>query len=471
MKEEKKKKQKRSKPIEMMVKGIPFHYNPLYQVRGRYKTRLFVCNPKSKKNFQKLKEIEHTSTEKCMEDINIVTQKFLAENMDQILEWIEQRDLDPTLNNWYAWYKQEVTEDPNIGESLEECDAAWSLVANTMGEVKLSQIRPDYKLPDVAKSEMEAVFRRNSSIHDIKKEEKLAWRILNKLVELLVQAGLLETNSIKAIARVKTIPASTVSSRALSQRSFSRVQMSGYLQRCERLENKVLGNALITRAALGLTVYELCGLNLDSVVDKRGSMQLEIVRRYYQKQGKEPERQEKWGNLNNYRSLPCSLFLQKLLSTTEKLRKQNGADGNDPLFVVDGERIRPEMIKELEKELLNEVLQDSELRHQKGDFIRSNAEYYLLNVSEMTRAETEFVLGRDRVHTYAVNYVDWNNALVSHHLARKLDRWHSAFLQFRSDDQYGQRRARVYFLHVAENAVIKVSCEGEMFITLSRYEG
>ena len=240
------------------------------------------------------------------------------------------------------------------------------------------------------------------------------------------------------------------------------------LQLCLKLDNRVMQAALIIRALLGLTVYELCGLDIGSY-KKKPFPCFEIVKWYYQERGKAPEMQIEPESLNSIRRVAFSSVMIQFVDSWVDKRKQESAGDSDPLFVDAGERLTPNAVKKAEKKLVGKVLASSELDRQRGDFIRSNAEFYLLNVAGMTNAEAESFLGRDRVHTYGRNYVDWNNGIVLEHVSRKLDRWHSSYLALDSDTGR-ERKLRTYVLKASIGCVLDFNCEGEFYLSLAKTE-
>ena len=135
---------RRNPPKTITVNGIDFHYNdPPFQVGDIYRSRLHVCDPKDngkekKKNLLKLCLVEKSSPEKVEAEVQKIMRSFPIRNRDLIMKWICSGDLDPSLNNWFAWNKEELYEDLDCAESIEECDAAWNCVSKTMGEVRLS---------------------------------------------------------------------------------------------------------------------------------------------------------------------------------------------------------------------------------------------------------------------------------------------------------------------------------------------
>lgn len=462
-------KNSRKRPELVFVAGIPFRFNdPPYAVSGKYRSRLFVCNPKSKKNELQLKLVEKSTPEKVIREIEAIMQSFPAEHREMILDWIHCGDLDPTFNNWYRWQREYMASEMDWTRPVEEYDEAWKTVEDTMGQVQFSQVRTEFQLTRKAKELIEKQFRKVKSVHNIENCEKLVWAILSDMVELMIRAQLLETNPIRAIARKKSILASTLRSRALNQRSFSASQLSQYLQLCLKLDNRVMQAALIIRALLGLTVYELCGLDIGSY-KKKPFPCFEIVKWYYQERGKAPEMQIEPESLNSIRRVAFSSVMIQFVDSWVDKRKQESAGDSDPLFVDAGERLTPNAVKKAEKKLVGKVLASSELDRQRGDFIRSNAEFYLLNVAGMTNAEAESFLGRDRVHTYGRNYVDWNNGIVLGHVSRKLDRWHSRYLALDSDTGR-ERKLRTYVLKASIGCVLDFNCEGEFYLSLAKTE-
>ena len=455
-------KKARATARENVIQGIPFRYNdPPYMVRGYYRSRVSVRNPKSGKMEMSLGTIEAKSVDTLNDKINRAIRQFPQDHMDMIIRWMKAGDFDPTINNWYSLAKDMIL-DILVFRSEEECDSVWARLEN-ISNIPISQIRDQKEFVAQISAGIAEAFGKKASSHSVSQEERVAWGVLSAVFETLCAEEIIESNPIKSLARKKSILPTTVSSRALHQRSFGAEELSDYIRLCSEEDNANIRCALILRALLGLTVYELCGLNLSSF--NTGS--LEIVQAYYQKQKEKPILKERLDSLNSYRRIMCSLFLSQLLSSHKKMRLKEGAESDSPLFVLNGARLEPEALKAYEREILTRVLGDNAIDRQRGDFIRSNAEYYFINVCGFTSAETETLLGRDRLHTYAKNYVDWNNVLVLNHMARKLDRWHSRFLKVSRGTKYSENGLRMIVIKAKPGAHLKLSCEGLFYMSLS----
>ena len=462
-------KPERTQAKEILINGIPYRYNdPPYMVRGSLRSRITVRNPKSKKNEKNLGTVEAKSEEDLAEKIKKTINSFPLENWEMIIEWIKADDYDPTLYDWYIINKQNVM-DVIVLKTQDECDSLWSRLG-AVGKIRVSQIEGKKSFTAYVKDCVADAFGNKASTHSVSPEERSAWRLLNAVFETLCTQKIIESNPIKSLARKKIALTSTLSSRALRQRSFSADEMSMYLNLCtNEVEESNLRCALILRALLGLTIYEVCGLNLNSfITTKDEGGVLEIIQEYYQEQRGKPFLRERLDSLNSYRRIMCSLFLSQLLSSHKKARQNVGAFGESPLFIFDGTRLEPNILKAWERKIIAKVLEKNEIRRQRGDFIRSNAEYYFINVCGFTSAETETLLGRDREHTYARYYVDWNNPLVMNHMARKLDRWHCKFIKVSDGKGYPENSQRMIVLKVKPGAQLKLSCEGEFYMSLGR---
>ena len=70
-------------------------------------------------------------------------------------------------------------------------------------------------------------------------------------------------------------------------------------------------------------------------------------------------------------------------------------------------------------------------------------------------------MGKDRVHTCAVSYVDWNNPMGLMYLVEKMSRWHSGLLFLQGKGSAGNRMQTrpgviVQGTAISDNAVIRV---------------
>ena len=73
---------------EISIHGIPYRYNdPPFVVRGYYRSRISVQNPKSKKKEKLLGVVEAKSINVLNEKIEETISRFPLENKETIIRW------------------------------------------------------------------------------------------------------------------------------------------------------------------------------------------------------------------------------------------------------------------------------------------------------------------------------------------------------------------------------------------------
>ena len=230
----------------------------------------------------------------------------------------------------------------------------------------------------------------------------------------------------------------------LSGRSLSEEELLQYADACMKIEDSNLRTCMLLHVLMGLNIYELCGLNLGSWVRYRDLSWLEIEQEYYQSRGQEAIIREMLASVNQYRKVICTDVIEWLLAKHVKQRKAEGAEKNDPMFVSNGERLLPNSVKNKENELLDGVMapgmhiaiqgrgkkQKNTRDRARTDVPRGTAIFHYFYTAKMTRAQISVMCGIDRIHTYAVWYVDWNNLEVMRYMKQEISLWHNEVFHF-----------------------------------------
>lgn len=321
--------------------------------------------------------------------------------------------------------------------------------------------------PTVVDAEIERLTHRKRRKRGYTDAERVDWIILGDILECAVQVdGLLEDNPLGVLARKYRVKMSSIASQDLARRDLTVEELASLLDKCLAHRGTVTYDAMILQVLTGLTIPELCGLDVGDW--QQGSMAtwLEVTKAYQQDRGKPPVMNKLLDNVSRYRRVVCTQAVEQLLHRlVSNHRGKSRADRSTPLFLTpDGVRLSPQLYKNTVRDTLDEIIHDgahlsftergSKLRGAgkptiaHTDLLRTTAAYYLRTVCLCNDAELAALLGYHQKHTYAKSYVDWANELVLLYLRNKLERWHGSILHIGSDTADIDQEQREYHLVV-----------------------
>ena len=203
----------------------------------------------------------------------------------------------------------------------------------------------------------------------------------------------------------------------------------------------------------GLTVFELCALNTDDLVAGKYVSWIEIVKEYKQGRGKEPIMTKLLSDANAYRRVVCTdtvldllrdqIAGQKKLSELGQVICEPGKQADKPVIPLftnrHGVRMQPEEYKRQVREILVRIIKDGahlsfrerapvlgvDTTMASTDILRGTAEHVFRVRCGMAPSEIEAIMGRYRLNTLAIYYIDWGNELKMLYTKHQLERWHS----------------------------------------------
>lgn len=411
--------------------GLPYTYNdPPFRKSERFCTQIIIRNPKTNKSIYN-QTISGMTKDKLWANKARALDAFHRKNWDVVQGLIRSEEYRMTIEEYCHVWKDEILELLRENGSTVKYDFIWNDVLPKFRNLVICDLFTSGAGAEKQVWEtIENYYGRSKSKQAITEEERLTWSFLNAVFKLLTEDGFFEANPISSTVRRMTSLESTKAFRALNQRSFSRDQSANYLKKITSEQDETLRTALLLHYMTGMTVEELCGLNIDAYIPESNLIpaHLEILRRYVQKRNNEPELTDLLDSLNCYRKLPCSIMMKALLSSFVRKRKRDGANSDDPLFLYKSTRLDPNTFKTTENMYLNDIFADLPFDKVHSDFIRTNSRMHYLNICKMTESQTAFLLGTDRIVTYGRSYVDWTNPLIMSTMACLLDRWHSQLL-------------------------------------------
>lgn len=312
-----------------------------------------------------------------------------------------------------------------------------------VGKVELLQCAD----PATVEAEVEQLTHRKRSKRGYTDLERTDWIILGDILECAVRVdGLLDDNPLRAQARKCREKMSTIASKDLARRDLTEEEVASLLDNCLAHRGTVTYDAMILQVLTGLTVPELCALDVGDWQQGNRVSWLEITKAYQQERGKPAVMTKLLDDASNYRRVVCTQAVEQLLRRlVDSHRGKSRTDRRTPLFLTsDGVRLSPQTYKSATHDVLDEIILDgaqlsfpqrrSILRGSgrpavsHTDLLRTTAAYYIRTVCRCNDAEQSALLGYRQTHTYARSYVDWTNEQVLLYLRNKLKRWHGSIL-------------------------------------------
>lgn len=434
-------KKTRERPKVVVWHGLNYLINKIVRLKdGRFRTRVALCYPGEEKGQLEKRTIDATTHQEAERKKQQTIRDLAREHMAELFQMIRDGQfLDAPFGLYRELRYERVRIKKRWAGKAEEYDAIWNRRLKRRFET--IPIR-ELAFFSRTKQEMDILFN-HAGHRKISEEEQKCWIQLSDFFDAMSEDGLIPENPIWEYAtRYKHSMTGDILHN-LSARSLSRKELLSFAGICLRMEESSLGTCMLLRVLLGATIYEVCGLNMDSWVHWRDLSWLEIEREYYQKRGEEPLMKTMLGSANQYRRIGCSDVVERILARHVRSRKAEGATATDAMFVVEGERLRPQMLKDKENELLDQsmdagmhiAIEGRGRPHRESrdrartDILRGTAVYNFSYTSEMTPSQIALMCGVDRVRTYAIFYVDWNNLELIRFMKEKLAIWHAGVFQ------------------------------------------
>lgn len=425
---------------------------------GRWKTTLYLLTP-YKKALPKSR-VEMCSRKGEGEQDLIVRAKqkipqMAAEHTEAILDAVRSGTWPGmTLETYAALRRREIQ---TYGKWAGKTETYWrhweERLCPAVGDVELLQCGDPSKLEE----KMEQLTHRKRSKRGYTDAERVDWIILGDLLECAYRVdGLLPDNPLRAQARKCRERLSTVASRGLARRDLTEAEVAALLDTCLAHPDEAVYEAMILQLLTGLTVPEVCGLNVGDWQRGRAVSWIEVTKAYKQVRGQMPAMTKLLDDANSYRKVVCTREVEQVLHRlVANHRGKSRADRGAPLFLdPDGNRLSPQSYKEAVRDVLDEIIRDgarlpfaernSILRGANRptmahtDLLRNTAAYYFRMVCRCSDAERTAILGLHQEHTVGAVYVDWANEQVLLSLRDKLARWHGRILHTTEEIQLGQ---------------------------------
>lgn len=327
-----------------------------------------------------------------------------------------------------------------------KADEYWNIwdhqLRAAFGDLRISDCTSQSSMEDV----MEPITHRKKRKMGRSETERTYWVILGGILEAAVLDKLLADNPLRALMRECKVKLSTIASRDLARASLTEEELRGLWNAClKNGRDSDVYPAMQLQALTGLTVYELCALNVGDWKRSAWVSWLEVTKAYKQKRGEAAAMTGLLHSANAYRNVACSAVAEKVLGQQlARLRAEKCAPKDQPLFrEPGGGRLTPQTYKKALSVALDPLIREGvhlpfaergsfltgkdrpTLSH--GELLRTTMEYYCRNAG-MNVSEIAAILGKDREHTFAISYVDWNSEQILMYQKAKLDRWQAELL-------------------------------------------
>lgn len=337
-----------------------------------------------------------------------------------------------------------------------KAESNWNLwkeeICPKFGNIQLA----DCTSTDALEAAMETIFHRKARKEAYSEKEQKYWIILSDILECAANGDdLLDENPLRAIGNKCRKLASTIASAELARKGLSDEELGAFLmERAQYLSESDNHVASVIQVLTGLTVPELCALDVEDYQKGSYVSWLEITKAYKQPRREEAEMTAMLDTGNAYRKVVCSSVVEELLKRQIKKQRKKVAEGLiirtphptnqrksvTPLFCEEsGARLTPQVYKQFVRQSVGEQIKhgavlpftqrgnsltgDNRPTMSHSDWLRNTTEYYYRNICGMNESEIAALLGVDRRHTFATYYVDWGNELVQLYLKAKIERW------------------------------------------------
>lgn len=414
----------------------------------RWKTTLYLLTPKGKplqKGGATLCSKKGEGAQDLISRAEREIQRIAIEQADVILDAVRNGTWPGvTLETYVALRRGAIQAYSKWAGKTETYWRQWDeRLCPAVGGVELLQCGD----PSAVEEKMEQLTHRKRSKRGYTDTERVDWIILGDLLECACRAdGLLSDNPLRAQARRCREKLSTVASRELARRDLTEYEVAALLDTCLAHPDEAVYDAMILQVLTGLSISELCGLNMGDWQRGNAVSWIEVTKAYQQRRGEPPVMTKLLDDASNYRRVVCTGEVEQVLHRlVAKHKGQSRANRDAPLIVAaDGTRLSPQRYKQAVRDVLDEIIRDGArlpfaerggilrganrptMAH--TDLLRNTSAYYFRAVCRCTDAERAALLGYHQSHTYASSYVDWNCELVLVYLRSKIERWHGTIM-------------------------------------------
>lgn len=423
-------------------KGIQFRTSqPCVLKSGHLKCRIYLLSPNKKTAFDektiRIKKDKHRFAEaeaKAMDEL-------IDAHYEEIIDWIKSGQLPLVLNDYYELFKDDIFAFNKWSRKAEMIDQVWhEKLYNMVHAHSLDELGNQRAVEDA----LEPLTHHRKGKKGYEAAHIEYFMILNGIFQYLVENGFMPENPIKDLYRSLSIKDSTIALENLARTSLSEKEITALVHEClPQCKTSSIHAAILVQLFTGLTVNEICGLNLDAWFYAKVSQTdkvswLAITQKYQEKKGDSLVLTNNLENLNQYRRVVCIHFVEKLLALNVRNRKAQNAGKHDPLFVSEsGQRLIPSEMRREINSILERVIQCTPKNYvsrysrfgkndsrmvARNETLRSTFTFLAHEKAKLSNSKCAALLGIDRVETYAIHYTDWRDLLLMLEMRQQLDR-------------------------------------------------
>ena len=465
------------KGIESQWHGIGVRVSSIHPLAdGRWKTTIYILDQRMKSIAKKqVASLRGETFEGFSERVPGAIEQLIKENADLIMQHMIHNEPDFTLETYASLRWMDIAALAKWARQEERYRVLWEKkLCAVFGTVVLEECNEV-----MLEERMEEMTHRRRRKTAVSEEERMAWIVLDGVLECAVREGILAHNPARAQARKYRKELSTIASKDLARQSLTEAEQRALLEIClQRREETPIYNAVLLQYLCGMTVPELCGLSVGDWQKRDDVSWLEITRMYKQEHDGFACMTVLLDSQHAYHKIPCSRITASLLSyQVRQLKKQGLGKREDPFFVnAQGIRMTPEEYRIIVKQIQEEIIQGgarlpfvkraSRLSEKGrpsifyGDLLRCTVEYNLRTACNFPDADVEALLGRYRLQTYATRYVDWTNTLLLSVQAERINRlWHSRVLALNGEEAGTMREGVLWEGDAEAGAEIQVQAK------------
>ena len=403
---------------EVFYLGIPFRISVYTDGHGKPRRHVYLLTPDAQKSFAQAPSFRCTD-DAAPQKIKQIQQELLLQNRDAITAWLKANALPDVPLALYVFLEQD-----RIHNSLGLSRAAERRFKLLIHFVNISKIQLFSFLRDYNFS--------NSLIKKIfstKENQKDIWIALEQVSRLLCKDNIFNENPFSGKSLYFTRSKAEQAAKNIMPKHVDIIYFQCFVNNClDKVASEPLYGATLLHTLTGLTIYELCGLNIESFQAQNCTYSLKIDHIFYQKRYKTPKMTSLLEEESQYRYLPLTPLCASLLCEICASRLSAGATLESPLFIeISGKRLTPEHLKKFVNPLYKNLFH-IENPSTRTNFVRENFSYYARRICGFTEAQVDVLLGRTPQRTFEQYYPDYNNPGVCFHLAAQLDRWHRQLL-------------------------------------------
>lgn len=377
--------------------------------------------------------------EAAFQSANKDLEQLIRSSWSAILIYARNKEIELTIDSYLFLRLEEIYRHSASSFSLLQLEKIWAL-KDTQRFLATHSIWETIHTSD-AKAYMNELLPGTSD--QASKRRSLLYSVLDDTFSMAIEDGLTTDNPFHEEAAMHRRSQNEIISSRMSRNSLSEAEL---IAATSDLFNGVsegdsIAAAQLLRLLLGLTPAETCGLDWSAWerCPEVGVSWLASSKEFYQEKGKPPTMRYMLSNINRYRRVPCTSFVEWLLATVHSFCSTN----RTAIFEKNGFRLTPNELKAATIKTLDQFMADGGALSLPSRKMFGSGDSRQVSATDIFRHSTEFhgrynaripeswidvFLGRSPSETYARDYVTWTDPNVLKICASKLEALHLRLL-------------------------------------------